>query len=154
MNAAFLELVHSLEPQFQALLAMSPVRYACLPRSMPECGVYLFSEGDQHLYVGRTNQMRRRLAGHCRPSSSHFSATFAFRVARKNTGLQPTYSFEGSRPELVKHVEFGPEFVRAKAWIASLDLRFVDEQDQRRQTLLEIYVAIALNTEYNDFATH
>lgn len=40
-------------------------------------------EAARHLYGGRTNGIRRRLAGHCRPSSNHFSATFAFRIARR-----------------------------------------------------------------------
>ena len=155
MNADFQQFVDSLEPKFIALMAMAPVRYARLPRQMPERGIYLFSEGDKHLYVGRTNRIRRRLAGHCRPSSNHFSATFAFRVARKVTGLlKATYSPTGSRAALVKDLEFGPAFLRAKAWLANLDLRYVEETDPIRQTLLEVYVAVALKTPYNDFDTH
>jgi hypothetical protein len=154
MNEQFRQFVESLESKFQTLMGMTPVRYANLPRPMPERGIYLFSEGDRHLYVGRTNRMRRRLAGHCRPSSSHFSATFAFRLARNETGLTATYRSEGSRPALVTHEKFGPAFTRAKARIAEMDLRFVEEADPICQALLEIYVAIALKTPYNDFDTH
>ena len=35
-----------------------------------------------------------------------------------------------------------------------MDLRFVEERDQLRQTLLEIYVAAVLKTPFNDFETH
>lgn len=77
----------ALEPKYRALLAMTQVRFSALPRQMPDRGIYLFSEGDQHLYVGRTNRIRQRLAGHCRPSSTHFSATFAFGIARQVTLL-------------------------------------------------------------------
>jgi hypothetical protein len=155
MNADFAKLVDSLEPKLTALLAMAAVRFTDLPRQMPERGIYLFSERGRHLYVGRTNNLRRRLAGHCRPSSNHFSATFAFRIARKKTGLlKAAYSPMGSRGELVKDLIFGPAFVRAKARIAGMDLRFIEETDPIRQALLEIYVAIALKTPYNDFDNH
>src|SRR5437660_1633141 len=132
-------------------MAMVPVRYASLPRSVPERGVYLFSDCDRHLYVGRTHRIRRRLAGHCRPSSTHFSATFAFRLAREETGrLKASYSPNGSRAALADDLEFGPAFERAKCRLTTMDVRFVEESDPVRQTLLEIYVAVALKTPYND----
>lgn len=38
-----------------------------LPLNMRRCGVYLFSEGDDHLYVGRTDRLRdRRSTRACR----------------------------------------------------------------------------------------
>jgi predicted GIY-YIG superfamily endonuclease len=155
MNTAFVRFVETLEPKFQSLIAMKAVRYAGLPSQMPERGIYLFSEGANHLYVGRTNRIRRRLAGHCRPSSTHFSATFAFRIARKETGLlKATYTTKGSRAELVKDPIFGPAFTAAKTRLANMDLRFVDEDDPVRQALLEIYVAVALKTPFNDFDNH
>jgi hypothetical protein len=118
---------------------------------LPERGIYLFSEGDQHLYVGRTNRIRRRLAGHCRASSTHFSATFAFRIARQDTGqLKASYAPKGSRAELVKEEEFALAFSRAKTRLGAMDLRFV-EQDAVRQALLEIYLAVTLKTPFNDF---
>jgi hypothetical protein len=155
MNADFQRFVESLEPKFRALMEMTPVRYPSLPRQMPERGIYLFSEGERHLYVGRTNRLRQRLAGHCRPSSTHFSATFAFRVAREETGLlKATYMPTGSRPALVADSKFGPAFVRAEARLADMNLRYVEETDPVRQALLEIYAAVALKTPYNDFDTH
>jgi predicted GIY-YIG superfamily endonuclease len=156
INAEFANIVESLELKFAKLIAMNPVRYSSLPREMPERGIYLFSQGKRHLYVGRTNRLRRRLAGHCRPSSSHFSATFAFRMARKRSGFtKASYSRAGSRPELVTHATFGPLFLKAKAQIAKMDIRFVEEKDPIRQALLEIYVAVSLGlTRYNDFDNH
>jgi hypothetical protein len=35
-----------------------------------------------------------------------------------------------------------------------MNLRFVEENDPVRQALLEIYVAVTLNTPYNDFDNH
>jgi hypothetical protein len=105
--------------------------------------------------VGRTNNIRRRLAGHCRPSASHFTATFAFRIARESTGkLKATYRTDGSRRTLVQDPEFAEAFRFAKARVASMHLRFVEEVDPTRQALLEIYCATVLQTPYNDFDNH
>ena len=35
-----------------------------------------------------------------------------------------------------------------------MDIRFVEETDAVRQALLEIYVALALETTFNDFDNH
>ena len=155
MNQTFAALIESLEPSFQSLVTMTPVRFAQLPVSVPLRGIYLFSEGERHLYVGRTNGMKKRLQNHCRPSGTHFSATFAFRIAREATGmLKASYKAAGSRSELGAHPIFGPAFLSAKARVGAMDLRFVEESDSVRQALLEIYVATVLRTPYNDFDNH
>jgi hypothetical protein len=155
MNPNFQQLVESLEPRYRALLASSPFKYSSLPRPLPKRGIYLFSDGGQHLYVGRTNHLRQRLAGHCRPSSTHFSATFAFRIAREQSGrLKASYTRVGSRPELLLDPEFAAAFITAKVRLGTLDIRFIEETDPVRQALLEIYVATVLRTPYNDFENH
>ena len=144
-----------LASRLHALLAMAPVRYSSLPRAIPERGIYLFSEGTAHLYVGRTNNIRRRLQGHCRRSGSHLTATFAFRVARQDTGmLRPTYRVEGARQQLAKDPVFAAAFEKAKARLQAMDIRFVEEVDPVRQALLEIYAAVELGTPFNDFDNH
>ena len=50
--------------------------------------------------------------------------------------------------------QFRAAFEGAKARIREMDVRFVDEADPLRQTLLEIYAAVSLATPYNDFNTH
>lgn len=155
MDEDFKSLVESLEPKYRALVAMVPVKYGTLPRDVPTRGIYLFSEGDNHLYVGRTNRMRGRLRGHCVPSGSHFTATFAFRIARLETGhTAASYSKSGSRAELLKNEAFKFAFDKAKRRIASMDIRFVEEVDPTQQALLEIYAATVLKTPYNDFDNH
>jgi len=154
MHPRFQNFVESLEPKFQRLIEMQPVKYHGLPRNLPKSGLYLFSEGDDHLYVGRTNHLRERLRGHCIPSATHFTATFVFRIAREKTGFKATYKTEGSRADLVNHEVFGPAFKEAKERISRMDIRYVDEDDPVSQALLEIYVATALGTPYNDFDTH
>lgn len=155
MNRKFAALVELLEPAFQKLINMQPVNAENLPRAMPRQGIYLFSDREKHLYVGRSNNIRSRIGLHCRPGSQHNQATFAFRMARHQTGrTEAAYTASGSRSELVKDVEFGPMFVTCKARIRKLDLCFVEEHDPTRQALLEIYAATVLETPFNDFENH
>src|SRR5208337_3196075 len=121
----------------------------------PSRTVYLFTENDQHLYVGRTNHFRNRMRQHSTPAAQHNQAVFAFRLARKQTGCTlVAYSSEGGRVALSKDPDSAQAFTAAKARIREMDLRFVEETDPLRQALLEIYVAVALNTPHNDFKTH
>ncbi len=83
------------------------------------------------------------------------TATFAFRVARQDTGmLRPTYRVEGARQQLAKDPVFAAAFEKAKARLQAMDIRFVEEVDPVRQALLEIYAAVELGTPFNDFDNH
>ncbi len=105
--------------------------------------------------MGRTNRLRQRLQNHCRPSGTHFTATFAFRIARQDTGrVRATYTKAGSREALTSDPEFVEAFEVAKRRVATMDIRFVDESDPTRQAFLEIYAATVLGTPYNDFENH
>ena len=155
MNEKFRKHIEALEPSFKALVDMPPVRTVALPREMPSRGIYLFSEARRHLYVGRSNRVRKRLQDHSRPSSGHNSATFAFRIAREETGNRTaTYSKEGSRGQLERDSVFAEAFSTAKARVRAMDVRFVEEVDPLRQALLEMYVALSLETPFNDFDNH
>jgi hypothetical protein len=155
MNDTFRSFIESLEPSYQLLMNMSPVTVAKLPSDVPASGIYLFSEGDQHLYVGRTNSIRRRLQNHCRPSSGHNSATFAFRLARQITGqTTPTYTENGSRSFLEADPVFRPVFTAQKERVRNMSVRYVSEPEPMRQALLEMYVSVSLQTPHNDFDNH
>jgi predicted GIY-YIG superfamily endonuclease len=155
MHEAFRRYVESLHPSFGRLMEMRPVKIAKLPKPLPKKCVYLFSEGDRHLYVGRTKQLRGRLRQHSIPAAGHNQAVFAFKLAREKTGkTKAAYTPEGSRKSLTRDPVFAAAFGNAKARVRQMDLRFVEEVDPRRQALLETYVAIVLETPYNDFETH
>jgi hypothetical protein len=155
MNQPFAEVIAALEPSLQRLLSMLPANPANPPRQMAKPGVYLFSEVDRHLYVGRSSNMRGRIGRHCRLGATHRSAAFAFRLAREGTGrLKPTYRKEGSRSDLMLDPTFKAAFEAAKERIRGMQLRFVEEPDPMRQAILEVYVAVALQTPYNDFDNH
>jgi hypothetical protein len=156
MHPTFATLLEGLHPKFERLIAMPPYRAGSLPKLMPKQGVYLFSEGDLHLYVGRSNKIRSRYGRHCNPGATHRMAAFAFKLAREATGnLVATYKAgEFSRNGLMLNPDFSSAFVAAKARIREMDFRFVEETDQNAQALLEIYCTLALNARYNDFNTH
>jgi len=155
MDERFLDLTTLLKASLGRLLAMSPVTTSTLPPDMPESGVYLFSQGDNHLYVGRSNRLRARIRRHGSEASRHNVAAFAFKMARQATGRTiASYKPEGSRKNLLLDPVFAKAFLDAKEGIRSMDVRFVREDDQLRQALLEIYVAVVLQTPYSDFDTH
>ena len=155
MRPEFRQFVESLEPQLESLLASAPRRFSELSGVPKNPGIYLFSEGAQHLYVGRTSNLRNRLRAHCSSGSTHASAAFAFRIARAVTGnLKATYRPEGSRASLAADPKFAAAFTAAKERLAAMDIRYVEESDPVRQTLLEVYAAVILRTPYNDFENH
>src|SRR6266540_257222 len=158
MDDSFCTAVEALDPSFRRLIAMAALKALPLPRGIPARGapgVYLFSEGDQHLYVGRTNRLRERLLEHGRPSSRHDGAPFAFLLAREKTVRTiASYKKNGSRRDLEGDPQFADAFMAAKRRVRAMNIRFIEERDPLRQALLEIYVAVALRTPYNDFDTH
>ena len=50
-------------------------------------GSYLLTKGERHLYVGRSNNIRKRLQNHGRAGATHVQAAFAFRLAREACGV-------------------------------------------------------------------
>ncbi len=148
--AAFAERLH---PAFERLLACQPVTGGIrMPLGGATRGVYLFSEGDHHLYVGRTNRLRTRHHEHWRPRGKHNDAPFAFRLAREASGHLAKGGM--TRKDLQSHPAFQLAFDQAKTRIAAMDFRWVEETDPNTQCLLEVYAAIALDTPFNDFDNH
>jgi hypothetical protein len=155
MNENFKQHVESLHPSFERLVQSVPFTFATLPKSLPLAGIYLFTEGDKHMYVGRTNGLRTRIQQHCRPGSSHDSAPFAFRLAREARNvLKATYRAEGSRAQLLQKEAFADAFTFAKSRVRAMTVRVVEEGDPLRQALLEMCVAVVLEAPYNDFDNH
>jgi predicted GIY-YIG superfamily endonuclease len=155
MHLAFKQYVEALHPSFERLTTMKAVTISTLPKDAPSQCIYLFSEGERSLYVGRTRHLRQRLRQHSIPAAQHNQAVFAFRLARETTGrLVAAYSAAGSRAALCSDTEFGTAFLEAKTRVRSMAVRYVEETDPLRQALLEIYVAVVLKTPYNDFNKH
>lgn len=156
MNETFARHVEALHPSYERLVAMTPFTFAQLAQQvLPARGVYLFSEGERHLYVGRSNDIRARIRLHCRPGSTENQASFAFLLTREACGVpKATYRPEGSRKHLLTQDAFAECFVAQKTRMRAMSIRAVEEVDSNRQALLEMYVAISLATPYNDFNNH
>jgi len=156
MHPRFATLAESLSPSLDRLLACNPRTSGTLPKNVvPKSGIYLFSEGDTHLYVGRSNRLRSRIRRHGTLTSKHNVASFAFLIARRDTGrVNASYKTKNSRAELENDPVFSAAFTQAKQRISRMSVRWVEEQDQLRQALLEMYVHVALETQFNDFDTH
>ena len=139
----------------QKLLKMKPVG-RCFENSPKKdiSGVYLFSEKENPVYVGRSKNIRNRYNGHI--YSSRDSASFAFLLARDKTGQNEASNKSGSktRKELMNDCKFNKAFDEARQRIREMEFRYVEESDSIRQALLEIYCAVKLNTKYNKFETH
>jgi hypothetical protein len=157
MHESFRHYAEALDPLFQRLIQMRPITIASLPEDAPSRCIYLFSEAGKHLYVGRTHRqsLRKRLSQHSNPSAQQNQAVFAFKLAREMTGrLRPSYTNKDSRKMLEADTDFNAAFLQAKGRVRKMELRYVEEADPLKQTLLEIYVGVVLKTPYNDFDTH
>ncbi|MEY9098006.1 hypothetical protein ABIA24_000915 [Sinorhizobium fredii] len=156
MHRKFQEVAEKLHPKFEALLCCPPVSGGKLPKVMPHSGIYLFSEGSNHLYVGRTRRMRGRYGDHSRSSAKHNDAPFAFKLAREQTGYLKSEYKPGkhSRIGLSQDPIFDAAFKTALLRIRAMDFRYVEETDPTAQCLLEVYASVVLGTRYNDFDTH
>lgn len=141
-----------LETKLNVLLARPPITDGQLPPDIPKCGVYLFTEFDKHLYVGRSTDLRACYARHCQPGAWHHRARFANCLARDwlgNKGL--TYTAWRSHNTPVLDTKSARAFTAAKARIRAMDFRFVEENDTKRQALFEMYFAVVLDIPYSDF---
>ena len=141
----------------------STFRVDQVPSSAPEvAGVYVLSERGSAVYVGRTGNLRKRLADH--RSSSVMRATLAVKMARVKAKKPATYRPGSGAKHLFENCStFRAEFEAAMKRVRTMQVRYFvvpeDEDDGVRQALLEIYAAVELPTlerdgGYNDFKNH
>lgn len=149
----FTKAVAAIEKKFNILLNARRYKVDALPKIMPSKGVYLFSKNEKAQYVGRTNNLKRRLRYHLR--DNHNQATFAFILARYKTGIKKaSYQKSGSRSDLLLQPDFRAAFSKALDDIRKMDVQFIAETNANRQALLEICAAMRSNAKYNDFDNH
>ena len=157
--------VDDVKRKFDRLVNMAPTFRVSAVRPSPapaKPGVYVLSEGKRARYVGRTGDLRARLADH--RSSAVERATLAVKLARTAARKPATYRRGTSARKLYDNdPAFRAAFHRARARISTMWVRYVvvpeDEDDGVRQALLEIYAAVALRTlqsdgGFNSFTNH
>ncbi len=123
---------------------------------IPQKGIYVLFDKNKPIYVGRSNNIKRRLNEHSNEGSDRYSATFAFRLALKEYERKYRKSVKGvRRQDLEKDHEFAFEFKEAKSRVAEMGIKVIDIDDQITQTIFEVYAAMKLGTlEYNSFDNH
>jgi len=140
-------------PALMKKLEISPLLSRGESKCMPRKGIYVFYEDNKPIYVGRSRNLKSRILNHSRPSSSHFSASFAFLLARQKTDCLRTKD-NRSRGQLEKDPKFAVVFKEQKERIARMKIKAVEIEDPNTQAIFEIYCSEKLCTPYNDFDTH
>jgi len=153
MPDEFDSVILDVRQKFADLQASPKHQVAHLPRGSLGAGIYMFSENGHVLYVGRTNNLRKRLQYHTR--NNHNQATFAFLLARHKTGnLKASYKTKGSRQDLLEDHAFRAAFDASRDRIRQMDVQFVQETDPIKQTVLEVFAAFETKAQFNDFDNH
>jgi|GEM_PF-6600254 len=155
----FDEKLESVKGYYNNLMATTPVSPNIIlsdhrfPRSLS--GVYVFSElsgdAESFLYVGQANGILERLHEHC-ATKGHKKANFAYKLTSETTGLRPIPGSPNSTKESMFDIpEFDREFASSITRIKGMNYRWVETSDKLEKNLLEIYVAVTLQSRFNDF---
>ena len=117
-----------------------------LQKDFPGC--YVLIEKKVPIYVGISRGVIQRLIQHVK-GRTHYDATLAYRLASENKihGLQ--------REAAMRDPEFKNEFNRAKDYLKSLDVAFIEIENDLELYLFEVYCSMDLKTvKWNTFRTH
>ena len=147
-----------------------PVGKDKLPQELHTAGVYVFYERDKAMYVGRSDDLLKRIRTHGNPGSGKSKAAFASNIAKakimqtyKDTSPCPNKSdkqwrksldWELGKPESKFLVSFGTEFKKAKKEVLNMSFKVVEIEDSIDQAIFEIYASMKLKTPYNNFDNH
>jgi hypothetical protein len=152
VNPRFVEVVAVIPQLFHKLEVGIPFLEKGVAAQKGLAGVYAFFEDGHPVHVGRTRNLQARLRGHI--TRSHFSASFAFKRARRVLEMNATYKVEGSRAALTNHQTFGPEFSRQIVRVKRMEVRFVEISDPLAQYLLELYACLEWGLPLDEFDTY
>lgn len=117
-------------------------------------GIYVFYENKKPIYVGRANNIRKRIQWHTRKSSGSESASFAFNLAKGEYARKSDVAKK--RKELMQIEEFIEIFTKQKEILTNVEFRCISLENDILQTMFEPYLAAKLGTYpiNNSFANH
>jgi predicted GIY-YIG superfamily endonuclease len=115
-------------------------------------GVYVFLEKDIAVYIGKTDDLGRRLSEHVRAGSKNNDANFAYKLAKLEWKQNNKTAQKITRKILEATESFKPHFDKAKKSVADMQMQFVVINDPYHQYLFEFWLAIKLKTKHNQFA--
>lgn len=125
-------------------------------RNLPSYGgIYVFYQDEKPIYVGRANNIKKRIHGHTRPSSGHNSANFAFNLARLELAEKLAETKIG-REELMQNSEFLEKFTKFKKDLHASKIKCLQIKNDAIQTIFEPYLSMKLDTYpvNNTFENH
>ncbi len=94
---------------------------------VPQKGIYVLFDNNKPIYVGRSNNIKRRLNEHSNEGSDRYSATFAFKLAIKEYEKKYMKSTKGiRRQDLEKDHEFVVEFRKARSSVAGMGIKAIN----------------------------
>lgn len=150
----FNEMIQTL-PVLLSKLQSSPTIDRENLQGIPICGIYVFYENQEPIYVGRSDRLKQRLLEHGQPSSVPNSATFAFNLAKDKAETKGFDNPVFTRATVQIIPEHRDLFLEAKRRVAAMKLRVVEVVGSVDQTVFEVYAALALKTtRYNSFENH
>lgn len=117
-------------------------------------GIYVFYEKGKPIYVGRANNIRKRIQWHTRESSGSESASFAFNLAKKDWAKNGEITEK--RKELMQIEEFIEIFRQHKLNLTNVEFKCIPIENDILQTMFEPYLAFKLGTYpiNNTFENH
>jgi predicted GIY-YIG superfamily endonuclease len=117
-------------------------------------GIYVFYENRNPIYVGRTNNIRKRIQSHTRESSGSDSASFAFNLAKREYANET--EINKKRKELMQIDDFLEIFRKHKLNLKNIEFRCIPVDNDILQTMFEPYLAFKLGTypTNNTFENH
>jgi hypothetical protein len=155
MDPEFAEIMRGVVAKFEELIAAPLMTYPVTNAVLSGPGVYVFYDAGVARYVGRANNLHQRLKQHQADGSKHNQAGFAARIAKEKCGIVRSYALARTDPlHFSNNQEFHRAFMSAKIAVRGMQFRFVQESDNTRQALLEIYAATVLKTAGNEFDNH
>ena len=153
MCGAFNRVVDEL-PDLMRRLRLEPARPWGEWTDVPKRGVYLLLEDDRPVYIGRSDNILRRLRQHGNAKSPQNQASLAFNLAKRDALARGDRIAAGKRDDVQHDPAFKPLFERAKERIRRMSFQAVEIADPVTQTLFEVYAHMELGTELNDFRNH
>jgi predicted GIY-YIG superfamily endonuclease len=119
-----------------------------LGRDSDFTGCYVLLKEIKPIYVGISRAVVQRLCQHLK-GKTHYDASLAYKIA---SGKQP---HEKSREEAMNDSVFKSAFKEAKEYLRSLDVAFIEIENDIELYLFEVYSAMEFDTcEWNTFRTH
>ena len=118
-------------------------------------GIYVFYEQDKPIYVGRTDNIRKRIQEHTSKGSRIGSAALAFNLA-KNDFEKEVGKLKLKRNELNDNDKFKELFSKRKNYLFTCRFKCIELEHDILQTICEPFFAFKLGTYpiNNTFENH